>query len=154
MPATSTLAPAAATGAPAARNAQPVCIETQHGPLAVAHNGNLVNAVELREHRRFRIRLQTAVRDLQAHLVERLDPGNAALRAHLEAFAAALERAGASSAEAARQAWGVLYRQLAQQAQTLAYLDALFLLGCFTAVMVPLVFLTRPVQRGPAPAAH
>ncbi len=36
------------TGSSSARNAQPVCIETQHGPLAVAHNGNLVNAAELR----------------------------------------------------------------------------------------------------------
>ncbi len=31
------------------RNAQPFLIETQYGPLAVAHNGNLVNAAELRQ---------------------------------------------------------------------------------------------------------
>ncbi|HKZ68814.1 MAG TPA: amidophosphoribosyltransferase [Anaerolineales bacterium] len=36
------------TGSSAARNAQPFLIETQHGPLGVAHNGNLVNANELR----------------------------------------------------------------------------------------------------------
>lgn len=36
------------TGSSSARNAQPFLIETQHGPLAVAHNGNLVNAAELR----------------------------------------------------------------------------------------------------------
>ena len=36
------------TGSSSARNAQPFLIETQHGPLAVAHNGNLVNATELR----------------------------------------------------------------------------------------------------------
>jgi amidophosphoribosyltransferase len=36
------------TGASLARNAQPVLIETRHGPLAVSHNGNLVNAAELR----------------------------------------------------------------------------------------------------------
>jgi amidophosphoribosyltransferase len=36
------------TGASLARNAQPVLIETQYGPLAVGHNGNLVNAGELR----------------------------------------------------------------------------------------------------------
>lgn len=36
------------TGSPHARNAQPVCIETLHGPLAVAHNGNLVNTAALR----------------------------------------------------------------------------------------------------------
>src|SRR5512138_3125441 len=37
------------TGSSSARNAQPFLIETRHGPLAVAHNGNLVNAAELRQ---------------------------------------------------------------------------------------------------------
>lgn len=37
------------TGASTARNAQPFVIDTRYGPLAVAHNGNLVNAAELRE---------------------------------------------------------------------------------------------------------
>ncbi len=37
------------TGAPSERNAQPFLIETQHGPVALAHNGNLVNAAELRQ---------------------------------------------------------------------------------------------------------
>ncbi len=36
------------TGSSALRNAQPFLIETRHGPLAVAHNGNLVNFSELR----------------------------------------------------------------------------------------------------------
>lgn len=36
------------TGGSSARNAQPFLVETVHGPLAVAHNGNLVNAHELR----------------------------------------------------------------------------------------------------------
>jgi amidophosphoribosyltransferase len=36
------------TGSSAYRNAQPFLIETQFGPLGVAHNGNLVNAAELR----------------------------------------------------------------------------------------------------------
>ena len=37
------------TGSSSARNAQPFLIETRHGPVAVAHNGNLVNANELRQ---------------------------------------------------------------------------------------------------------
>jgi amidophosphoribosyltransferase len=37
------------TGSSALRNAQPFLIETRHGPLAVAHNGNLVNVTELRQ---------------------------------------------------------------------------------------------------------
>jgi amidophosphoribosyltransferase len=36
------------TGSSSARNAQPFLIETRHGPLGVAHNGNLVNANHLR----------------------------------------------------------------------------------------------------------
>ncbi len=36
------------TGSSHPRNAQPVVIETIHGPLGVAHNGNLVNTRELR----------------------------------------------------------------------------------------------------------
>lgn len=37
------------TGANAVRNVQPFLVETMHGPLAVAHNGNLVNAPTLRD---------------------------------------------------------------------------------------------------------
>lgn len=36
------------TGSSTIRNAQPFLVETQHGPLALAHNGNIVNASELR----------------------------------------------------------------------------------------------------------
>jgi len=36
------------TGSSASSNAQPFMLETQHGPLVIAHNGNLLNAVELR----------------------------------------------------------------------------------------------------------
>ncbi|HNB54780.1 MAG TPA: amidophosphoribosyltransferase, partial [Anaerolineales bacterium] len=37
------------TGSSHLRNAQPFQLETRHGPIALAHNGNLVNATELRE---------------------------------------------------------------------------------------------------------
>jgi amidophosphoribosyltransferase len=37
------------TGSSSVRNAQPFMIETIHGPLALAHNGNLVNSAALRE---------------------------------------------------------------------------------------------------------
>jgi len=37
------------TGSPSFRNAQPVMIETMNGPLALAHNGNLINSMELRD---------------------------------------------------------------------------------------------------------
>jgi amidophosphoribosyltransferase len=37
------------TGSNAQRNIQPFLLETMHGPMAVAHNGNIVNAPALRE---------------------------------------------------------------------------------------------------------
>lgn len=37
------------TGSSSERNLQPFLVETRHGPLGLAHNGNLVNAGELRE---------------------------------------------------------------------------------------------------------
>jgi amidophosphoribosyltransferase len=37
------------TGSSTARNAQPFLIETRFGPLATAHNGNLVNTYQLRQ---------------------------------------------------------------------------------------------------------
>lgn len=37
------------TGSSSLRNAQPILIETYYGPIAVAHNGNLVNSSDLRE---------------------------------------------------------------------------------------------------------
>jgi amidophosphoribosyltransferase len=37
------------TGSSSIRNAQPFMIETFHGPLAIGHNGNLVNSPELRQ---------------------------------------------------------------------------------------------------------
>jgi DHA2 family multidrug resistance protein len=90
----------------------------------------------------------------QAALTANLDAGNTVLGQQLAAVARALEHAGSTSVEAARQAYGMVYRQLLQQAQTLAYLDALFLLGCFTLAMIPLVFLTQRVQPGAAPMGH
>src|SRR4028119_2010722 len=38
------------TGSSRVANAQPAVVETRIGPLALAHNGNLVNTNELREH--------------------------------------------------------------------------------------------------------
>ena len=37
------------TGSSSVRNAQPFMIETMYGPIAVAHNGNLINTAELRQ---------------------------------------------------------------------------------------------------------
>jgi DHA2 family multidrug resistance protein len=90
----------------------------------------------------------------QERLVAGLDPGNPMLRARLAGLAAAIERAGSSSTDAARRAYAALGRQLAQQAQTLAYLDVLYLLAWFTAIMVPVVFLTRHSRPGAVAMGH
>jgi DHA2 family multidrug resistance protein len=79
----------------------------------------------------------------QARLTEHFDPGNQVFMARLSQIAQALQQAGASSVQALQQAYGTIYRQIIQQAQTLAYIDALFVLACFTALMVPLVLLTK-----------
>lgn len=84
----------------------------------------------------------------QANLVAHLDPGSRSLSARLAGISQALVHAGSASVQASRQAYGVIYGQLTQQAQTLAYQDVLFILACFAAVMVPTVFLARRVQGG------
>jgi DHA2 family multidrug resistance protein len=73
--------------------------------------------------------------------------------AHLAAITAAMEHAGSTSVQAARQATAALYGQLVQQASQLAYLDTLWVIGVATALMAPLVFLAKkPVGRAPAGA--
>jgi DHA2 family multidrug resistance protein len=89
----------------------------------------------------------------QARLVATADPTGHVLSARVAGIAQALQHAGASATTATKQAYGAIYRQLIQQAQTLAYLDALFVLGCFAAVMIPFVLLTRRATGG-APMAH
>jgi DHA2 family multidrug resistance protein len=87
----------------------------------------------------------------QATLVAHLDRGNQPLLAKIAGLSEAMQHAGTTSVEAARQAYGAIYRLLGQQAQTLAYGDALLILGGVAAAMVPLVFLTaRADARAPA----
>ena len=87
-------------------------------------------------------------------LAAHTDPMNKAFTAQLQGIAQALQHAGISATEATRRAYGLLYGRLIQQAQTLAYLDVLFVLAVFSALMVPLVLFTRRARPGAAPAAH
>ena len=90
----------------------------------------------------------------QAIITSHANSANPALQARLQASTAALMHAGASAVDAGRAAYGAVYRQVIQQAQTLAYLDTLFVLACITSLMVPAVLLTRKAA-GRAPAgAH
>ena len=85
----------------------------------------------------------------QANLVANVRPGDPLLLERLQSMAQALQHAGVSAAQSTKLAIAGIYRQVTVQAQTLAYLDVLFVLACFTAVMVPLVLLTRRAARGP-----
>jgi DHA2 family multidrug resistance protein len=89
----------------------------------------------------------------QSRLVSGADPTGHVLTDRLAGIAQALQHAGASATTATKQAYGAVYRQLIQQAQTLAYLDTLFVLACFTGIMVPLVLMTRRAV-GRTAAAH
>ena len=86
----------------------------------------------------------------QAHLVENVQPGDPALLERLQGIASYLQHAGISATQSTKLALAAVYRQVIVQAQTLAYLDVLFVFACFTAVMVPLVLLTRRAAGGPA----
>jgi MFS transporter, DHA2 family, multidrug resistance protein len=72
----------------------------------------------------------------------------------LRGLVAAIERTGTSAADATHQATAALYRQLVGQATVLAYIDALKVLAITTALMVPLLSLTRKPRGGPAAAGH
>jgi DHA2 family multidrug resistance protein len=67
--------------------------------------------------------------------------------------ARALSRFGAASSDAAHRGLALLYRQLQQQAATLAYLDAIKVLAVVTAAMLVLLPFTRRPTAG-APAGH
>ena len=90
----------------------------------------------------------------QATLSAAVQTGSHVQAARLAGIAAQLQRGGMASVQATRAAVGVLYRQLLQQAATLAYLDVLIVLAVFAGLMVPLVLLTRKVQPGKAAMAH
>jgi len=87
---------------------------------------------------------------LTAHTTS-YDPG---LSAALASVTRALEHAGLSSVDAARRALAIVYRQTLAQATTLAYLDALRVLSLATALMLPLLLLTRRPKAARAPGGH
>lgn len=90
----------------------------------------------------------------QATLVQHVDRFNIGFSAQLKGMAQGLVHAGSTSAQALRQAFGAIYFQVIKQAQTLAYVDTLVVLGMLTAIMVPLVFTTNKVKPGKAAMAH
>ncbi len=90
----------------------------------------------------------------QARLAAHATAYSDAYQSKLHAIAGALEHAGSTSIDAARQATGAMYRQLVQQSVQLAYLDALYVLGIGAALMVPILAITRKPGPMGAPAGH
>jgi MFS transporter, DHA2 family, multidrug resistance protein len=90
----------------------------------------------------------------QTRLVSHTSLYDPTFMASVKAAAHALVRAGVSSGAATSKAMALLYRQLLAQAETLAYIDAIRVLGVATAAMVVLLFFTRRPPMGAAPAAH
>jgi len=79
------------------------------------------------------------------------DPG---YRARVDAMARAFEHTGATSIQSLKDATAAMYRQLVLQSTQLAYLDALFVLGLGTALMVPIVWLAKKPRGGAPQGAH
>jgi DHA2 family multidrug resistance protein len=91
----------------------------------------------------------------QVRLTSHTTAYDAGFATTLGRLTAALERAGVASADAGHKAMAILYRQTLGQAATLAFLDAIRILGIATALMLPLLFLTRrPKAGGGAPSGH
>ena len=81
----------------------------------------------------------------QAHLTAHASLFSPEYRARFDGLTRGLQHAGATSLDAVHQATAVMYRQLVQQATQLAYLDALWVLGVATAMMIPFLWLaSRP----------
>ena len=89
----------------------------------------------------------------QANLVAHVAPSGV-LNARIDGISQALQHAGISAAQATKMAYGQIYGQVIKQAQTLAYLDVLFLLSIVTAIMVPAVLMTRRVRPGAVAMGH
>src|SRR6185312_16000007 len=79
----------------------------------------------------------------QMRLAEHTTAYNGQFQNALSSIAQGLQHAGSTAAEATRQASAVMYRQLVLQATQLAYLDALWILGVASALMIPIAWLSR-----------
>jgi DHA2 family multidrug resistance protein len=89
----------------------------------------------------------------QARLVSHTSNYDPNFVAAAKSAAHAVSRFGSASSDAAHRGMALLYRQLQQQAATLAFIDTIKILGLATAAMILLLPLTRRPAGG-APAAH
>src|ERR1035441_2610077 len=87
----------------------------------------------------------------QSVLVSHLTPYDPAYRDALGKATMALQAGGASGADAAARAEGLIYGTLLKQSGMMAFADAFWVMGCLFLVIIPLMFLIRntPPVRGP-----
>jgi len=89
----------------------------------------------------------------QAELTNHTTLFDAPFRDRVTGIAATLQEAGTSAADATLKAYRAIYNIVLGQAQTMAYMDVLYILACGTTLMVPLTFLMKRA-RGPATMGH
>ncbi|HYS07175.1 MAG TPA: DHA2 family efflux MFS transporter permease subunit [Myxococcales bacterium] len=89
----------------------------------------------------------------QARLVDHVVPSGE-LSARIAAIAQHLQQLGVSAVQSTKMAYAQVYREVARQAQTLAYIDVLIIFAIFTALMVPAVLLARKSKPGAPAMAH
>ncbi len=89
----------------------------------------------------------------QSYMVRDMNAGNLAYTNRLNSMTSFLQgsssASGGSHSDALAAAQGNIYNMLHSQSQMLAYLDIIFILAAFTAIMVPLVWVVGK----PAPAS-
>jgi DHA2 family multidrug resistance protein len=93
----------------------------------------------------------------QHHMVNlsaNLSAGNSSFQEALSGAAAALQRHGASAADASHRAYALVQSTVQRQASMLGYIDCFWLLGVAALCMIPLVFVMRKTRPGAATAAH
>ncbi len=89
----------------------------------------------------------------QHFLVQSASMYSPKMRAAVAGLAQTLHQAGASTADATLQAYGVIYQALMAQAQTLAYIDTFWILAVVALCLLPLIFLLQRVEPGKARAS-
>jgi MFS transporter, DHA2 family, multidrug resistance protein len=87
-------------------------------------------------------------------LVQHLTPENPVFRQTLEAVTQRLIVAGASTADAAQQAYGLVSRMADQQAAMMGFLDCFHLLGWIGFASMLLGLASKPFRSGGGPATH
>jgi DHA2 family multidrug resistance protein len=79
---------------------------------------------------------------------------NPAFSHAIQGAQSSLIRHGASAANAASQAYGVVMNSILRQASVLAYIDCFYILAVVFGMMVPLVFMMRKVKAGGVSMGH